>query len=177
MQRLGEEQLIIEESAECLRVAFGAPGFGSAFVLRMVVVVSLGTVPILVAGGSIAASWKAAVWLLAWSAVSLVTLARLWTLARMGSVLFISRQGVTLEERSPRRHEVQRSTLEDFAVLVVDSRGTDGRAFDLLPLRGSTFRFAGKIRHVFLGQRRSLLNEAERRIRNWLELQRGPRSA
>lgn len=174
---MGEEPLVIEESADGLRVAFGAPGFARAFVLRIVVVVLFGLVPISAAGGSVEAPWKAAVWLLVWSAAVLATWMRLRTLARMRSVLFVSQQGVTLEEHAPRKHEVQRSALQDFAVLGVDSRDTDGRAFDLLPLRGSTFRFAGQIRHAFLGQRRALLNEAERRILAWLERHRDSRPA
>jgi hypothetical protein len=114
---------------------------------------------------------------MAWSTASLATFLRLRTLARLRSVLLVSPHGVTLEESSPGKQAMYRSTLDDFAVLLVDSRDSDGRAFDLLPLRGSTFRFAGQIRHAFLGQRRVLLNQAEQRIRAWLERQRDKRPA
>jgi hypothetical protein len=95
----------------------------------------------------------------------------------MRSVLFVSPQGVTLEEGATNEHVEYRSALDGFALLDVDFRDSDGRAFDLLPLRGSTFRFAGRIRHAFRGQRRELVNDAERRIRAWLERQRDSRPA
>jgi hypothetical protein len=52
---VGEEPLVIEENADGLRIALAPPGFGSAFVLRLVVVLSFGIVPVLVVGRSIAA--------------------------------------------------------------------------------------------------------------------------